>query len=87
MTKVAEDYFNIEKLVGAKNFEIWKFQIYVLFRANEVLQMATIHTPGERRTDLKKDAITQKIIISTMDKKPFLNIIKIKKDCSLMICG
>lgn len=76
MAKVTEDYYNIERLVGVENYQIWKFQIKVLFRANEVLQLATENTEVDRRNDAwkKKDAIAQKIIISTLDKKPFLHI-------------
>ncbi|XP_018396370.1 PREDICTED: uncharacterized protein LOC108774708 [Cyphomyrmex costatus] len=77
MAKIAEDYYNIEKLVGVENFEIWKFQIKVLFRANEVIEIATTETEGERNgVWKKKDAVAQKIIISTIDKKPFLNIME-----------
>jgi len=54
---------------------MWKFQIEILFRANEVLEIVTEDKVGN--TDdiyKKKDAIAQKIIISTIDKKTFLNI-------------
>lgn len=74
MARIGEDYYNIEKLVEVENFQIWKFQIKVLFRANEVLEIVTENSRRENRNDVqkKKDAIAQKIIISTIDKKTLL---------------
>jgi len=37
MAKIAEEFYNIEKLVGVENFQKWKFQVRILFKANDVL--------------------------------------------------
>jgi len=55
MARVAEDYYNIEKLVGVENFQMWKFQIKILFRANEVLEIVT-----EDRIDNRDDIYKKK---------------------------
>lgn len=52
MARIAEDYYNIEKLVEVENFQIWKFQIKVLFRANEVLEIVTENSRRENRNDV-----------------------------------
>ncbi|KAK9739251.1 hypothetical protein QE152_g9167 [Popillia japonica] len=59
-----------------QSFQIWKFQITVLFKAHELWEItngdslySTITEENEKSNWLKKDARAQKIIITTIDKK------------------
>ncbi|XP_026826247.1 uncharacterized protein LOC113562125 [Ooceraea biroi] len=72
----AEDFANIEKLSDSENYQVWKFQISILFRANELYGTVTEEVAEGQRTDQwrKKDANAQKIIVTTIERKPLLHI-------------
>lgn len=74
---LAEDFVNIEKLSDPENFQTWKFQLSILFRANDLYEIVTIETDEARREAAwrRKDANAQKLIVTTIDKKPLLHIL------------
>lgn len=73
----AEDTSNIEKLINAESFQIWKFQLGILFRTHKLFEVVTkITTAAERDNQwLKKDAIAQKFIVTTVNKKPLMHLL------------
>lgn len=77
---LAEYILHIEKLTDSENFQIWKFQITILFKANEVYEIVLAKANEAERTPQwkKKDASAQKLIITTVDKKPLLHLIDCK---------
>lgn len=80
MKGLAEDSANIEKLVDTENFPIWKFQVSVLLRANELYETME-REPGDSLKDVqwkKKDALAQKVLVTTVDKKPLMHIMDCK---------
>lgn len=77
MKALTEDSTNVEKLVDAENFQLWKFQVGIMFKANELYQIVTEDTPMNNRDNQwkKKDAVAQKIIVTTVDKKPLMHLL------------
>lgn len=73
----SEDTSNIEKLVDTESFQIWKFQLSILFRANELFEVVTKSTTAAERDSqwLKKDANAQKLIVTTVEKKPLMHLL------------
>lgn len=70
------DVQNIEKLIDGESYQIWKFQITVAFRANGVYQVVsgdslqeTQRTAEDKTSWEKKDALAQKLIVTTVDRK------------------
>lgn len=69
---------NIEKLTDEGNYEIWKFQISIFFKAKQIYDIATGKSkcPSENKEEWeKKDAIAQRIIVTTIDKKVLMHLI------------
>lgn len=77
---LAEDIIHVEKLTDAENFQIWKFQISIIFKANELYEIVLQNTTETERTAQwkKKDANAQKLIVTTPDKKPLLHVLDCK---------
>lgn len=70
----------IEKLTNKDNFQLWKFQITVAFKAKEVYDLVTGNgaAPVEASALTKwkaKDAKAQKLIVSTIEKKALIHIL------------
>lgn len=66
-----EEYSHLDKLKNHENFQLWKFQVTVMFRAIEALDVidGTTKKPvKEDSTWIKKDAQCQKILITTIEK-------------------
>lgn len=73
----SENIINVEKLTDAENFQIWKFQMIILFKANELHEVILQNVAQNERTQQwkKKDAVAQKLIVTTLDKKPILHVL------------
>lgn len=70
----------IEKLSGKDNFQFWKFQVVVAFKAKEVYDVVTGDetVPAEANALAKwkvKDAKAQKLITSTVERKALVHIL------------
>lgn len=74
---LTEDSANVEKLIDSESYQLWKFQIGILFKANELYDIVAINTPLDARDNpwKKKDAIAQKLIVTTVDKKPLMHLL------------
>lgn len=71
-----EEISQIEKLSDIESFQLWNFQITILFKANGLHEIITgnskleeISTEEEKAVWRKKDAKAQKIIITTVEKR------------------
>jgi len=42
---LSEDATNIEKLISVKDYPLWKFQIEILFKANNLYEVVTSNRP------------------------------------------
>lgn len=73
---LVEDSRYIEKLIDADTFQIWKFQLNILFKANDLDDIVGVYTDVERRDNKwkKKDAIAQKLIVTTLDRRPLVHV-------------
>lgn len=77
---MSDDTCNIEQLKDETNFEIWKFQITIIFKSKNIfdLVIGEILRPEEKkaRKDWEKnDATAQRIIITTIDKQPLTHLL------------
>src|SRR5436190_9212164 len=73
---------NIEKLVDSESFKFWKFQTTVIFKSQGIFEIVsgeskldTIKESKEKNEWKKKDAIAQKLIVTSVDKKFLVHII------------
>ncbi|KAL0878995.1 hypothetical protein ABMA27_003975 [Loxostege sticticalis] len=69
-----EETTNIQRLVDADTYIIWKFQFEILLKSNGLLDLISEETTNENEkkdvvSDTKRDAQVQKIICQTIDKK------------------
>lgn len=77
-----EDNVNqIEKLCDEKNFMMWKFQIGVMFKANDLFDLINGKSKLDNLSDqkeilawLKKDAKAQKLIVLSVNNKNTIHI-------------
>ncbi|KAK9687753.1 hypothetical protein QE152_g36031 [Popillia japonica] len=76
----------IEKLVDEESYQIWKFQIMVVFKAYGLADVVDGSSSLEKLTKaeekdvwLKKDAKAQKIIATTIEKKLMMYIINCER--------
>lgn len=75
MVKVSiDDIAQVEKLNGPENFQVWKFQITIMLRANDLLGIVQ-EEPQDTVMWKKKDANAQRIIVLLLDKKPLMHIL------------
>lgn len=51
---LTEGSANIEKLIDAENYQIWKFQIGIIFRAHELFDIIDTETVENERTNAWK---------------------------------
>lgn len=79
----SEEIGNIEKLRDSETFEIWNFQVVILFKANSLHKIVNgeekyenLTKEDEKKSWLKRDAKAQRIIVSTIDKKVLTHIMK-----------
>lgn len=77
-----DDLVKIEKLTGSENFEVWKFQIKIVFKANgqwETVNGESLFTSltkeEEKAIWIKKDARAQKTIVTTIEKKLLMHVL------------
>jgi hypothetical protein len=82
MDKSKVDYGDLEKLTCADDYHIWKFEITVLFKACDVYEIVSgdikIETKikdEDKKEWMKKDAVAQKLIIQSIDKKHVIQIL------------
>lgn len=77
---VIDDTACIERLADAESFQIWKFQLNIVFRSHELYEIVHTATPETQRDAnwKKKDAAAQKAIVTTIEKKPMMHIINCK---------
>ena len=73
---------NIEKLVDSESFKFLKFQTTVIFKSQGIFEIVsgeskldTIKESKEKNEWKKKDAIAQKLIVTSVDKKFLVHII------------
>lgn len=72
----SNDIDHIDKLTCTEDYQVWKKQIKIILRANSLLNVAENETEAAERTTAWKtlDANAQTTIITTIDKKVFVNI-------------
>ncbi|XP_025266851.1 uncharacterized protein LOC105249334 [Camponotus floridanus] len=80
MAKISVEEINqVEKLNGVENFQLWKFEITILLKANDLYEVATEVSAVQDAAWLKKDANAQK------EKQLYCKICKknnhLEKDC------
>lgn len=76
-----KEHFNIEKLKDAENYNLWKFQIDILFKSEDLMGIvdgSQTFPEGEEKEDaqknwMKKDAKVQKLLVTTIDKSVLLH--------------
>lgn len=68
-----EEILNIQKLIDADSFSIWKFQVEILFKSYDLYDVVhsqdVIESGRDSNERRRKDAQAQKIIMQTIDKK------------------
>lgn len=76
MAKV-DELVLMEKLADVESFQVWKFKISVILKANGLYQTVIEETAEALRTAEwnKKDAQAQKMIVTTVDQGPLMHII------------
>ncbi|KAK9674731.1 Zinc knuckle [Popillia japonica] len=86
MSTNTEENVQIEKLVDAESFQLWKFQIQILFKAHGLWEfvngdnlLTTLKNDNEKAEWHKKDAKAQKTIVTSVDKKLLMHIINCEK--------
>ncbi|KMQ88995.1 copia protein [Lasius niger] len=66
-----EEIGQIEKLNGVENFQLWKFEITIVLKANELYDVTTKEPPAEQdATWYKKDSNAQKVIVLSLVTLP-----------------
>lgn len=90
MESRAEELTQIEKLEDSETFQVWNFQINILFKASglyEVVngkkQLKDLKTDEEREEWSKKDAKAQKIIITTINRKVLMHILNCESSAEM----
>lgn len=92
----SDDVLQIEKLKDAESFQVWKFQISVVFKSNGNWEIVNgtrkyeeLSKPEEKSAWEKQDAKAQKTIVTSIDKKLMTHIINCKysKDMFQKLCG
>lgn len=85
-----EDVSNIEKLKDANNYQMWKFQVQILFKAADSFEIVNGEYKLADITDDKlklnwktKDAKAQKIIITTVDRQALTHLLHCKTSCEM----
>lgn len=80
-----EDVSQIERLTNSETYQIWKFQVTILFKAHGlweivsgIKKMEDLADDKEKADFERKDARAQKIIITTIDKKQLMHIFNCK---------
>lgn len=70
-----EEINQIEKLTGAENYQLWKFQVTILLKASDAYDIVTREQPIPKTENwARKDASAQKVIVMTIDKKIVVHI-------------
>lgn len=71
---LAEDILNVEKLTDSENFQLWKFQLNILFTAHELNEVVLQNVVEGERTPQwkKKDANAQKLIVTTLENRCYI---------------
>lgn len=76
-----EDGMKIEKLNNSESYQIWKFQIVILFKShglweivNAVKKLETITDERKKAVFFKKNAFAQKLIMTSVERKLLMHI-------------
>ena len=73
-----EEIAQIEKLKDLESFQVWKFQLTIILKAQELYTLVT-DEPTEANTAntdwIRKNAKAQKYIVTTIDKKPLMHVL------------
>ncbi|XP_071057029.1 uncharacterized protein [Onthophagus taurus] len=82
MTQTNE-FSNIETLKGAENYDLWSFQVHIFFKAKGLFDIVNGKTkrPDEEKAEVEweqKDALAQKIIITTIEKQLIIYLLNCK---------
>lgn len=80
-----EEIGQIEKLNGVENFQLWKFEITIVLKANELYDVTKEPLAEQDATWHKKDANAQKIIVLSLGKKPLTHILNCETAQSMWI--
>lgn len=80
LTSTREETIAIEKLKGTENFQLWEFQIQIVFRAQSLHSVAngiTVKPEAAEAAEewMQKDAKAQRIIISSIERTPMMHIL------------
>lgn len=91
MAKVTtEEISQVEKLTGVENFQLWKFEITILLKADDWYN-TVINDPPANADEAwkKKDANAQKVIVLSLTKKSLMHIINCNTahDMWLKLCS
>lgn len=78
----------IKKLADQDNFQLWKFQIVVAFKAKNVYDVVSGEearpAAGEALAKWKvKDAKAQRLIVSTIERKTLIHILNCTTACGM----
>lgn len=77
---IHEELHQIEKLKGPENFQLWKFQVTILLKANDSYKTVTGPVPDPiTEAWTKKEAQAQKIIVLTLEKKVVMHIMSCER--------
>ncbi|XP_076620030.1 uncharacterized protein LOC143341187 [Colletes latitarsis] len=72
-----EDIGHVDKLHGVEDYQTWKFEMTILFKAYELTKIVNHPAAEENKTGdwLKKDVNAQKVIVKTVDRKPLMHLL------------
>lgn len=78
MAKVTtEEISQLEKFNGMDNFQLWKFEIIILLKANELYNTVVDAPENAQEVWKKKDANAQNVIALSLTKKPLIAHVKL----------
>ncbi|KAK9693484.1 hypothetical protein QE152_g34158 [Popillia japonica] len=73
---IVEEVSQIEKLKDVESYQLWNFQLTIMFKANGLYEIVkgeskleSMKSEEEKETWKKKDAKAQKIITTTIERK------------------
>lgn len=68
---------SVNKLKNAEGYPIWKFQVGIILKANDLYDTVTTLPGAAQKTEQwkKNDAKAQRIIVTTIDKQPLIHIL------------
>lgn len=91
-----DDSLLIEKLKDAESFQVWKFQLTVVFKANNLWeivngdkQLGSLTKPEEKVDWQRRDAKAQKFLVTSIDKKLMTHVLNCENSKLMFekLCG